>query len=440
MRYFLRLLTGVFLATTASLSVLHAGEVTRLTLINAETDQPIGELRSGATLDLAKVGGNLNVRADVAGQVGSVRFALDGKNNFRTESTVPFALAGDSKGNYNSWTPSPGKHKIVATPFAQPQAKGAAGSPLVVEFNVVGKAASGLAPMTYPVLKDESVFGQLRIPSRPPEISGELRKWHKITLTFDGPETSETSAPNPFLDYRLNVEFRQGDRSFQVPGYYAADGNAAQTGAAQGNKWRVHFAPDAAGTWEYTVSFRGGNRVAVSDDPQAGTPIRELDGYRGSFEVAPPTRRARPSRQGTPAICEAAISAIRGNRRVLSQARCRCAGEFSVLCRFRRRFQDRWSQGQYGQDLGAPRARLEPRRSLLAGWQGQRHDRGDQLPGQRRDERLLVPYAQHQGRRPQCRFPISLTTNDIAWTSPGWTSGRSSSSMPISSACTCTSS
>ena len=295
-QHLLRLLTGVFLATTASISVLQGGDVTKLTLINAETNQPIGELQSGATLDLAKVGGNLNVRADVAGQVRSVRFALDGNSNYRTESTVPFALAGDGKGNYNSWTPSPGKHKIVATPFAQPQAKGAEGSPLVVEFNVVGKAASGLAPITYPILQDESVFAQLRVPARPPVIGGELRRWHKITFTFDGPATSETSVPNPFLDYRLNVEFRQGDRSFQVPGYYAADGNAAQSRAAKGNKWRVHFAPDAVGSWEYTVSFRGGNQAAVNDDPSFGTAIQKLDGYGGRFEVAASDKQGRDNR------------------------------------------------------------------------------------------------------------------------------------------------
>ncbi|MCK4958896.1 MAG: hypothetical protein KAT00_05840, partial [Planctomycetes bacterium] len=35
------------------------------------------------------------------------------------------------------------------------------------------------------------------------QTNGELKKWHKVTLTFDGPKTSETAEPNPFLDYRL---------------------------------------------------------------------------------------------------------------------------------------------------------------------------------------------------------------------------------------------
>ncbi len=79
------------------------------------------------------------------------------------------------------------------------------------------------------------------------QVGGELRTWHKVTITFDGPQTSETTEPNPFTDYRLDVTFSQGDKRYVVPGYYAADGDAASTSAEAGNKWRVHFAPGAPG-------------------------------------------------------------------------------------------------------------------------------------------------------------------------------------------------
>ena len=61
------------------------------------------------------------------------------------------------------------------------------------------------------------------------KISGELKKWHKVTLTFTGPDTNEKAQPNPFLNYRLNVMFRKGKKQYIVPGYYAADGNAGQS-------------------------------------------------------------------------------------------------------------------------------------------------------------------------------------------------------------------
>ena len=38
-------------------------------------------------------------------------------------------------------------------------------------------------------------------------VSGELKKWHRVSITWDGPNTSETNANNPFRNYRLNVTF-----------------------------------------------------------------------------------------------------------------------------------------------------------------------------------------------------------------------------------------
>jgi hypothetical protein len=117
-------------------------------------------------------------------------------------------------------------------------------------------------------------------------VSGELKKWHAVTITFDGPATAESAEPNPFTDYRLEVTFTNGDKSVAVPGYYAADGNAAETSASQGGKWRVHFTPDREGAWSYAASFRTGPGVAVSDDPNAGAPCG-FDRAGGAFRVGP---------------------------------------------------------------------------------------------------------------------------------------------------------
>jgi len=126
-------------------------------------------------------------------------------------------------------------------------------------------------------------------------VDGELKEWHDIRLTFTGPETSETADPNPFLDYRLNVAFRKGDRTLVVPGYFAADGNAAESSATAGNRWRAHFVPDETGTWTYTASFRAGPEVAVSLDPEAGTPVG-FDGETGTIEVGPTDKTGRDNR------------------------------------------------------------------------------------------------------------------------------------------------
>ena len=128
------------------------------------------------------------------------------------------------------------------------------------------------------------------------QVSGELKTWHKVTITFDGPQTSERAEPNPFTDYRLNVTFSLGEKTFLVPGYYAADGDAANSSADSGNKWRVHFAPCEPGQWSYLVSFRKGPGVAVSDDPEAGTGAGYMDGQTGSFAVEPTDKERRDFR------------------------------------------------------------------------------------------------------------------------------------------------
>ena len=115
--------------------------VTGLALINADTDQPISgfnPLPNGATLNLAKLPTrNLNIRANTSpALVGSVRFRLDTNSNYRTENTVPYALAGDSSGNFHPWTPSVGSHTVSATPYSGSNATGTAGTALTISFTV----------------------------------------------------------------------------------------------------------------------------------------------------------------------------------------------------------------------------------------------------------------------------------------------------------------
>lgn len=121
-----------------------------------------------------------------------------------------------------------------------------------------------------------------RGPGKKVTSTGSGKLWHTMTLAFDGPMTNEIAEPNPFLDYRLNVTFSRGDKRYVVPGYYAADGNAANTSADSGNQWRVHFVPDETGLWTYTASFRAGKGIATMTDPNVGT-ATSFDGATGTF-------------------------------------------------------------------------------------------------------------------------------------------------------------
>ncbi|WP_189585233.1 DUF5060 domain-containing protein [Litorimonas cladophorae] len=112
--------------------------------------------------------------------------------------------------------------------------------------------------------------------------------WHTLTLDFEGVNTSETADLNPFTDYRLLVEFSNGETSYLIRGFYAADGEAENTSATSGNIWRVRFTPDAVGPWTYKAQFHKGENIAINRDASVGEPI-ELDKAVGTFDVAPST-------------------------------------------------------------------------------------------------------------------------------------------------------
>jgi hypothetical protein len=124
-------------------------------------------------------------------------------------------------------------------------------------------------------------------------VSGTLRQWHDVTLTLQGPAARETDTlPNPFLDYRMVVTFTHasGAPRYRVPGYFAADGRAAETSASSGDRWRAHLAPDKPGRWQYQVSFERGPHIAI-DPAASGTPVAGIHGRRGSFVVLPTDKR-----------------------------------------------------------------------------------------------------------------------------------------------------
>jgi hypothetical protein len=115
-------------------------------------------------------------------------------------------------------------------------------------------------------------------------LVGTPRVWQRTELWFRGPLTDALSnAPNPFLDRRLDVTFTRPDGSqLAVPGFYDGDGR----GVPAGDVWKVRLCPDQPGQWSFQASFRAGAAVAVSANPQAGSPT-SFDGTAGHFTVGP---------------------------------------------------------------------------------------------------------------------------------------------------------
>ncbi len=111
-------------------------------------------------------------------------------------------------------------------------------------------------------------------------------QWQPVSIDFKGPDTSEAANMNPFTDYRLWVTFSNGKVQKVVRGFYAADGNAANSGASEGNVWRVRFSPPQPGVWQYEATMYNGDDIALGDEPSAGQTI-SLKKPAGSFEVKP---------------------------------------------------------------------------------------------------------------------------------------------------------
>lgn len=121
------------------------------------------------------------------------------------------------------------------------------------------------------------------IAERQPTETGQV--WHTVTLDFQGPDTSESADLNPFLDYRLDVTLtHENGEVRKLQGFYAADGNAAQTGVDFGKTWQVRFVPNLSGEWRYKAALYKGDKIALTDISD-GKQV-DISNAQGSFKVS----------------------------------------------------------------------------------------------------------------------------------------------------------
>ncbi len=120
--------------------------------------------------------------------------------------------------------------------------------------------------------------------------------WDTVTVDIAGPQASETGQPNPFTSYRFDVVFRHesGQPVHRVPGYFAADGNAAETSATQGNVWRAHLTTGQTGRWSYQTEFHKIDENTIDenkidqdgvDQNASMTPLSPYHHHVGEFVV-----------------------------------------------------------------------------------------------------------------------------------------------------------
>jgi hypothetical protein len=155
-----------FAAAQAATETTAVPEVLGLTLIDADSNEAIGELSDGMTLDFGVLGTrNLSVAANTRPErVGSVLFSLNDEAEFQLENLAPYAIAGDGDGgtDFYPWTPPLGSNILMVTPYRERNARGQPGRALSVRFTVVEGGRAGRAvlragparPPTAPGLPD----------------------------------------------------------------------------------------------------------------------------------------------------------------------------------------------------------------------------------------------------------------------------------------------
>lgn len=164
---------------------------------------------------------------------------------------------------------------------------------LPANYQEAGDRAVAATPKAAPLVEPRRPDGGGQV-----DISGELKQWHKVNLTLDGPFAHERdNKPNPFTDLRMTVAFQHesGAPSYTVPGYFAADGKAGNSSAEAGTKWRAHLSPDKPGRWTYTVSFVTGKMVAL-EAKNSGQAIERYHGKTGTFNIQPTDKKGRDFR------------------------------------------------------------------------------------------------------------------------------------------------
>jgi hypothetical protein len=114
--------------------------ISKLTLINADTDQPVSgfnPLLTGATITISALGTpRWSVLATTSpATVGSVGFVLDGVL-YRTENGAPYALGGNNGTDYVPWTATVGTHTLKVTAYSGSNRSGTAGPTTTITFTV----------------------------------------------------------------------------------------------------------------------------------------------------------------------------------------------------------------------------------------------------------------------------------------------------------------
>ena len=145
--------------------IINSAKIEKYMLVNAETNEEIGEL--GDVIDLSVVGHDLNIVGMASTEnVKAVKYELSGKQHFSNfERIAPYAVFGDREGDYFDWRrpgPRPGDYTLEATVFANDN-RASKGEKVSKSFKII----DGKRNARFAADEDEGIQGEFLIYPNP---------------------------------------------------------------------------------------------------------------------------------------------------------------------------------------------------------------------------------------------------------------------------------
>jgi hypothetical protein len=132
------------ISRTIGFTIVSSAEfsITDFVLVDADTDQDLLSLAEGSVVELSSLPTtNLNIRANSTEAVESVQLVLSGtRSTSRKENVAPYALFGDTNGNYFPGALPAGGYTLSATPYSDNNLGGTAGNVLSINFMMTAGA------------------------------------------------------------------------------------------------------------------------------------------------------------------------------------------------------------------------------------------------------------------------------------------------------------
>ncbi|MEM8842519.1 MAG: SdrD B-like domain-containing protein, partial [Pseudomonadota bacterium] len=159
-------------------------------LINADTDARLGAITDESTVDLADLnGGSFALEAETSSPVGSVRFTYG--SYVRVESVAPYALFGDTDGDFFGQALSAGAKSVTVEMFSGSGATGSLLGTTEIDFTVVAPPPSVTGAVAGRFFIDGDEDGQNGNDADDPGVAGHLVQLYQDGTLIDSTTTND---------------------------------------------------------------------------------------------------------------------------------------------------------------------------------------------------------------------------------------------------------